>query len=162
MTLALRRRHRWMFAALAVLLPVALVLGIAARRTVPDATALSPALSSWTQTFTATEYELGDLFPSAPVRVSLWREQDNGRFAVGFVASKDFVKPDLLAYWITGHPLIAGKLPPEATLLGAFIGGPLKLPVEAATAEGSLILFSLADQEVVDVSKPTRFSDTTK
>jgi len=162
MTLALRRRHRRILAALSVLLPVALAAGIVARRTVPDATALSAALSSSTQTFTATGHELVDLFPSTPVRVSLWRERDNGRFAVGFVAARDFTKPDLLAYWTAGHPSTAGKLPSEATLLGGFVGRPLTLPVEAASAEGSLILFSLADQEVVDVSKPTRFNDSTK
>jgi hypothetical protein len=68
---------------------------------------------------------------------------------------------DLLAYWVAGHPPVTDKLPTEQ-LLGAFVGGPLVLPAEAATTDGSLILFIMADQEIVDVSKPTRFNDLNK
>lgn len=162
MIISLRQRHRRMFAVLGVLLPIAFVVGIVARREVPRVATLPPELSSWSQTFTATGYDRADLFTNSPVRVQLWREQNTGRSAVGFVAAKDFVKPDLIAYWLAGHPTATDKLPPEATLLGAFSAGPLLLPVEASTADGALILFSLADQEIVDVSKPTRFSEPTK
>lgn len=162
MILPLRQRHRRMLIVIGVLLPIAFVLGIAARRAMPHVATLPPELSSWSQTFTATDYDRNDLFTTSPVRVQLWREQDTGRFAVGFVAAKDFLKPDLIVYWIAGHRNDTDKLPPEATLLGAFSAGPLLLPVEATTADGSLILFSLADQEIVDVSKPTRFSESTK
>jgi len=162
MILPLRQRHRCMFAVIGVLLPITFVIGIAARRAVPHAATLPPELSSWSQAFTATDYDRDDLFTNAPVRVRLWREQNIGRYAVGFVAAKDFIKPDLIAYWIAGHPAATDQLPPEATLLGAFSAGPLLLPVEATTTDGSLILFSLADQEIVDLSKPTRFSEPTK
>ena len=154
MILPLRQRHRHMFAVIGVLLPIAFVSGIAARRAVPHAAPLPPELSSWSQTYTATGFDRDDLFTTSPVRVQLWCEQNTGRYAVGFVASKDFLKPDLIAYWIAGRPAATDQLPPEATLLGAFSAGPLLLPVEATTADGSLILFSLADQEIVDVSKP--------
>jgi hypothetical protein len=162
MILPLRERHRRVFVVLGVLLPIAFVVGIAARNAVPRVATLPPELSSWSQTFTATDYDRDELFTTSPVRVQLWREQDTGRFAVGFVAAKDFLKPDLIVYWIAGHPNDTDELPAEATLLGAFSAGPLLLPVEATTADGSLILFSLADQEIVDVSKPTRFSESTK
>lgn len=158
----LRQRHRHMVIALGVTLPIAFAAGIAARRTVPQHATLPPALSSWTQRFTATDYERGDLFGNAPVRVRLWREQGTGRYAVAFSAAKDFLKPDLLAYWIEGHPKVADTLPPEARLLGAFIAGPLVLPTEAAITDGSLILFSLANQELVAVSKPIRVDDSMK
>jgi len=160
MILPLRQRHRRMFAVLGLLLPLAFGFGIAARRTVPPT--LPSELSSWTQNFTATDYERGDLFGKSAVRVRLWREQGTGRIAVGFSAAKDFLKPDLMAYWSAGHPRTSDTLPPEARLLGAFVAGPLVLPPEASGTDGYLILFSLADREIVDVSKPTRFSDSMK
>ena len=161
MILPLRQRHRRMFAVIGMLLPMTFVIGIAARRAVPHAATLPPELSPGSQTFTATDFDRDDLFTNSPVRVRLWREQNAGRLAVGFVAAKDFVKPDLIVYWIAGHPVATDKLPPEATLLGAFSAGPLLLPVEATTTDGSLILFSLADQEIVDVAKPLRLSEST-
>ena len=162
MILHLRERHRRIFAVLGVLLPLGFGWGIATRRTVPHPAALPSELSSWTQNFTATDYERGDLFGKSAVRVRLWREQGTGRFAVGFNAAKDFLKPDLMTYWSAGHPRTSDTLPPEARLLGAFVAGPLVLPPEASGTDGYLILFSLADQEIVDVSKPTRFNDSMK
>jgi hypothetical protein len=161
MILALRRSHRRIFTVLSVFLPLMFALGIAARRTVPYQATLPPELSSWTQTFTATD-ERGDLFDESPVRIRLWREQERGLSAVGFTASHDFLKPDLMAYWSVGYPTTGGRLPPDARLLGAFAAGPLVLPPEASRVDGHLILFSLANQEIVDVSKPVRFSDSIK
>lgn len=151
-----------MFAVIGVLLPIAFVSGIAARRAVPHAATLPPELSSLSETFTATDYDQDDLFTNSPVRVRLWHEQGIGRYAVGFVAAKNFLKPDLIVYWIAGHPTATDNLPPEAMLLGAFSAGPLLLPVEATITDGSLILFSLADREIVDLSKPIRFGRPTK
>jgi hypothetical protein len=51
-------------------------------------------------------------------------------------------------------------LPTNATLLGSFNAPALELPAAAAKTEGSLILFSLADQEIVDVSQPSQFIDS--
>lgn len=150
----LRQRHRRVFAVLGVLLPLAFAFGIFARRTVPHAASLPPELSSWTQTFSATGYERNDLFGKSPVQVRLWREQETGRLAVGFGAAKDFLKPDLLAYWSATQPATTGALPGDARLLGAFVAGPLTLPAEASDTDGFLILFSLANQEIVEVSKP--------
>lgn len=154
MILALRQRHRRMFVTLAVLLPVAFAFGIAARRTVPQIGSLPPEFSSGTQRFTATGYQRDDLFARVPVEVGLWRERGTGRSAVGFHAPDDFLKPDLLVYWCIAHPTPGDALPPDARLLGAFAAGPLALPDDASASEGRLILFSLADQEIVDVSKP--------
>jgi hypothetical protein len=161
MILSLRQRHRRTFAVIGVLLPLAFVAGIVARRTVPEISMLPPALSTTSaQTFTATGYERDDAFDNAPVKIRLWRDLSTGQFAVGFGAPKDFVKPDLIAYWITGQPTNRTELPTNAILLGSFVATTLPLPAEAATAEGSLILFSLADQEIVDISKPLRFGES--
>jgi hypothetical protein len=155
----LRQRHRRVFAVLGFGLPIAFILGAAARRAVPAIEALPPELHASTPTFTATDWDRGDLFDSSPVRVRLWRDLASDRVAVGLQGARSFVKPDLLVYWIGGHPTATGQLPADATLLGAFMGGPLLLPRTAATEEGSLILYSLADQAVVAVSRPARFTD---
>lgn len=158
MILPLRQLHRRVFVALAVVLPLAFAAGIAARRTIPDVVSLPPELSS--QSFTAIDSERSDLFSRAPVRVQLYREQETERLAVRFTAAQDFLKPDLIVYWSAGQSTTSDTLPPGARLLGAFVAGPLLLPAEASDAEGCLILFSLAAQEVIDVSKPVRFSDS--
>lgn len=162
MILALRKRHRHVIAGLAVLLPITVVMGIAARRTMSGDDSLPPALSAGAQIFTATGVEQGDLFPKSAIRVQLWRDQPTGRLALGFTAPPDFLKPDLLVYWFAGRREPSRPLLENATLLGAFVAGPLALPPEAATSEGSLILFSLADQEIVAVSQPTLFNDKTR
>lgn len=162
MILPFRQRHRRMFAVLAVVLPLLFVVGIALRRAVPQPETLPPELSPRTVTFTATDYKRSDMFEKSPVQLRLWREQGTARLAVGFSAAKDFLKPDLLAYWSAAHPTTTGALPKDARLLGAFVAGPLTLPAEASVSDGFLILFSLANQEIVDVSKPTRFSDSMK
>ena len=154
MILPLRQRHRRMFATLGVLLPVVLIIGIAARQVTPTAEDLSPELSLQTQTFTATEYQRDDLFAKSRVKVRLWQDLNTGQYAVGLVAPNDFIKPDLLVYWLAGQPNVSDELPAGATFLGAFVTTVLPLPDEATNKEGALILYSLADQEIVDVSKP--------
>lgn len=143
-----------MFAVLGVLLPLALVIGAAARKATPPAEGLSPELSPKTRTFTATDYERDDLFAKSRVKVRLWQDLNTGQYGVGLVAPKDFIKPDLLVYWLAGRPNVSDELPADATLVGAFVTTVLPLPDEATNKEGVLILYSLADQEIVDVSKP--------
>jgi hypothetical protein len=156
MILVLRQRHRRVFAALSVLLPIAFAVGIAARRPVPRVENLLPELAAPSAQFTTMVWNRNDLFAKAPVQVRLLRG-DSGRFAVAFAAKADFVKPDLIVYWVAGNAGPTDKLPDNATLLGSFSGGALLVPAEAASASGALILFSLADQEIVDVSKPIQF-----
>jgi hypothetical protein len=67
-----------------------------------------------------------------------------------------------MAYWSAAQVTTNDNLPPDARLLGAARAGPLVLPAEASASDGILILFSLANQEIVDVSKPTRFSNAMK
>jgi hypothetical protein len=60
----------------------------------------------------------------------------------------------LLVYWVAGNPGVTNALPAEAVLLGAFGREPLPLPEQPLKSAGVLVLYSLADGEVVDVSKP--------
>ena len=152
----LRQRHRYTMIALGVFLPIAFALGIAARKPVPSMNLLPAILVALPQKFAATEWERADLFVKSPIRVRLLREESSlGRFAVEFSASNDFVKPDLMVYWVAGDSNITDALPDTAQLLGAFnISSALILPADFKTKNGRLVLYSLADHEVVEVSQP--------
>jgi len=150
----LRQRHRRIFAVLAVILPAAFAVGVAARKPIPIIESLPPALMPKTAAFTSTIWSRTDLFSKTPIRAVLLRERaDAGRYAVQFSVPATFARPDLLVYWSPGSSEL--KLPADAVLLGAFSGSePLHLPGGLSSALGTLILYSLADGEVVDVSKP--------
>lgn len=159
MILALRQRHRRMFAVLGVLLPVALVTGVALRTSIPLRTE-----RNWVMELREAEkltWERSDLFSKVPVRVRLLRGPAWSR--VGFSVARGFAKPDLLVYWAAGNPRISETLPTNAQLLGPF--NPevfLQLPDDARSTGGVLVLYSLADNEIVDASKPTRFNETSQ
>ena len=159
----LRQRHRRIVIALGIFLPVAFAVGIAARRTVPEVNSLPKELAPAVARFEAQEWQRADLFAKSPVQVHLMREHSgSGKFAVEFSAAKDFVKPDLIVYWSAGNPTITDRLPDNAVLLGSFNSSPLLLSDEITKSNGQLVLFSVADNEIVDVSKPIRLNDPTK
>lgn len=152
-----------MVIAIGILLPVAFALGIAARKPVLFVAQLPAALVVATQKFEAVEWVRADLFTKIPIQVQLLREQKNsGRFAIAFSAAKDFLKPDLIVYWVAGSSNITDTLPANAILLGTFNTTALSLSDEIAKSNGVLILYNLADGEIVDVSKPIRLDDSTK
>jgi hypothetical protein len=159
----LRQRHRHIVIALGIFLPVAFAVGIAARRSVPEVNSLPKELAPAVAQFEAQEWQRADLFTKSPVQIRLMREHSGaGKFAVELSAAKDFVKPDLIVYWVAGNPTITDKLPDNSILLGSFSTQPLPLSDEIANSTGQLVLFSLADNEIVDVSKPTRLNDSAK
>ena len=152
----LRQQHRRMVIVLGVILPLAFTVGIAARKSVPGMASLPKQLVASPQDFAVKEWERADLFTKTPMQVRLLRESAGaGRFAVEFSAAKDFVKPDLIVYWVAGISNITDTLPDNARLLGAFSSSlPLSLSPDARSGSGLLVLYSLADQEIVEVSKP--------
>jgi hypothetical protein len=163
MILPLRQRHRRMVIALGIFLPVAFVVGIAARKSVPAVAQLPVALVGTAQKFEMIEWERADLFAKRRMQVRLLRDtKDAARFAIAFAGAKNFVKPDLLVYWVAGNRDITGTLPAKAILLGSFSAAALPLSDEVAKSSGTLILYSLADDEIVDVSKPVQFNDSTQ
>jgi hypothetical protein len=145
-----------MVIALGILLPVAFVAGVAARKPVPGMISLPAGLVAPPQKIAAIDWERTDLFAKTPIQVRLLRESAGvGPFAVGFSAPKDFVKPDLMVYWVAGNPNITDTLPGDARLLGVFNPSvTLPLPTNPGPGNGVLVLYSLADQQVVEVSKP--------
>ena len=151
----LRERHRRMVIVLGVFLPVAFAVGIAARKPVPGMTSLPKELAASSQKFAVTEWERADLFTKSPIQVRLLRENAGaGHFAVEFSAAKDFVKPDLIVYWVAVGTRITNTIPDHAFLLGSFSSSAaLPLPLEAGSASGVLVLYSLADHVIVETSK---------
>ena len=156
----LRIRHRRIFTALGLMLPIAFGLGIAARKPVPVATNLPAEFNLGASPYAASDWEETDIFTHAPVHVlTLRRPIRGGRPTIALTAGPDFVKPDLLVYWLAGKSKAADRLPDEAVLLGAFGSPALSLPDEATRMDGAIFLYSLADGEVVAVSRPVRFKD---
>ena len=151
----LRQRHRRMVIVLGVILPVAFAVGIAARKPVPGMTSVPKELVASPQKFAVTEWERADLFMKAPIQVGLLRESAGaGHFAVEFSAAKDFVKPDLIVYWVAVGTKITDTIPDDAFLVGPFnSSAALPLPLEAGSASGALVLYSLADHAIVETSK---------
>jgi hypothetical protein len=158
----LRQHHGRMLIALGIFLPVMFAIGICARKPMPKTTELPPTLAATTQTFEAVFWKNADVFAKAPIQVRLLREQQGaGRFAISFSSAQDFAKPDLIVYWVTGSPSITNTLPDDAILLGTCNTTALPLPDDVAKSSGALVLYSLADNEIVDVSKLIRFNDFT-
>jgi hypothetical protein len=159
----LRQRHRRTVVALGIFLPVAFAVGIALRNPVPIMARLPGNLAPSSPHIEALIWERAGLFAKTPVLIRLCREQkDAGLFAIGLTAPGNFIKPDLLVYWAAAGTSLADALPANAILLGAFGTTALPLPDEAMNGGGSLILYSLADNEIVDVSKPIRPGEPTR
>jgi hypothetical protein len=155
MILPLRRRHRRMFAAVSVMLPVAFVAGVAARKPIPTAT-FPNAVPSAQATFSITQWERHDLFTNTAVHLKFLRDASNtNHTAIQMSAPKDFVKADLLVYWMPAESALKDNIPDDVVLLGAFASGQLlPVPPTLTAKPGSLVLYSLADHEITAVSKP--------
>ena len=144
-------------------LPVVFAAGIAARKPAPTVAELPLALVATPEKFESVAWERADLFRKSLVRVRLLRgHKYPSHFAVTFSGAKDFVQPDLIVYWVAGNPNLTNALPDKAILLGAFSATRLPLPDEIAKSSGTMILYSLANGEIVDVSKPIHFNDSTR
>ena len=156
----LRQRHRRTFFALGIFLPVAFVFGIFARRPLPEVRCCCQKKSRPPQLHSPRKSGRARIcFPNHPCKsgcCAKHREREN--LPWHFSPPKIFVKPDLLIYWADGYANATNALPDNAILLGAFNSLRLPLPAAAGKTAGALVLFSLADNEIVDVSKPIRIN----
>lgn len=148
----LRQRHRLMVIALAVVLPIAFVAGVASRKPVPVADTLAFPANEAVMKFDSVLWERADLWTKREIRTRLLAD-GAGRFAVALSLAKEIQKPDVLLYWAPGAPAVTDKLPDDAFLIGPLGRVVLPLPATAASGSGTLILYSLADHEVVAVSQ---------
>ncbi|NNM88785.1 MAG: hypothetical protein HKL95_09745 [Phycisphaerae bacterium] len=154
----LRQRHRRQILVLGVILPLGLGLGLAGRQSVPAVSALPASLTPASITLGSVAGQSNQLFSKRPVVIRLWNSPaGTGGRAVSFSAAADFINPDLMVYWVAGPAARIETLPPKAILLGAFGAVPLALPDEVIHTPGVLVLYSVADGEVVDVSQHFQF-----
>jgi hypothetical protein len=152
MVLSLRRRHRRVFSILAVFLPAAFVLGLVARVHPPTYAGVPPGLTV-PQTKGRVVWTKAELFPGRRIITTLLVD-GKGRQMVEFTF-RELTVPDLLGYWVPGGGVReTARLPENARFLGAVLsGGLLPLPADTA-AGGRIVLYSLAEHEVVTVSEP--------
>lgn len=146
-----------MIFALSVVVPAAFAWGLATRREDPVPATPGPHLSGGSLNQVQL-WSRDDLWESKAVRTRLLRDgADTGRFAVELIAKDEIAGPDLLVYLVPGERTLQDPLPDNAFLLGSFdpsTPAALALPVEAAQQPAVLVLYSLANQEVVAVSRP--------
>jgi hypothetical protein len=156
----LRQVHRHQAILLGILLPIVFVLGIAARKPVPAMAELPQGLVPMLSWVRCSNFDGYGAFHKSPVFIDLWCQKNgSGPFAVSFDADDNFVKPDLMVYWVAGSPSRVETLPADAVLLGAFGRTPLPLSKEVSSTDGRLVLYSLADGEIVDVSESRRLTN---
>jgi hypothetical protein len=156
----LRQRHRRVFAVLGVLLPVAFIAGLAARNPVPTMATLPAEIVGDTSRFTTVVWKRTDLFEGQTILTRLLTD-DAGTVAIALSPKDPLAQPDLMAYWSDGNQPVQDRLPDDAVLLGAMTGipaVPLGLPDSTTAREGRLILYSLADHEIV--ARSSTFSAT--
>ena len=149
----LRQRHRVTVTTLAVVLPVAFATGIAARKPAPVVAAQAFAETQTPTTFESIRWERADLWPKQSIRTRLLADGE-GHVAVELSAAKEITKPDLLLYWVRDGEKVSDKLTEAASLMGVFSAHRHALPTDAAKQSGVLVLYSLADHQVITVSQP--------
>lgn len=151
MILPLRRRHRAMVCTLAVVLPAAFAAGILGRPSVPVVQSVPASLDGKGTDFGSVVWSKTDLWPEQQIITSLWR---NAGDRVALELTADLLKPDVLVYWALGKASASEDLPGNVRLLGALVNGkPLPIPRDAWGEAGRLVLYSLAEHEIVARSK---------
>jgi hypothetical protein len=145
-----------MVIGLSVIVPAIFVLGIGTRKEIPSLPASASGISTEVSNYSEL-WSRDDLWEKQSIRTRLLADGGStGQFAVEFVSKDRIVRPDVIVYWVPGEQTILNSLPDEARLLGSFNQSnpvPLPLPAEAGKQPGVLVLYSLADHEILSVSK---------
>ena len=145
----LRTVHRFAFVALAFVLPVVIVAGLAARR--PRLASGSPPVQL--PASAQLVRESGALWPKHSMRTEFYSDSSRpGEIEVVLIPTEDWNEPDLLLYWSMDPPS-GDSLPDGARLVGPFITGkPFALP-PSLSGSGYFVVFSLAHQTIFDTAK---------
>jgi hypothetical protein len=159
MIYSLRQQHRRIVIALSLFLPAIFVLGIAARRPVPIDRELSVPAAEANLNLNQVLWERPGLFSKSPVTVGLWGGADLSKAALKLTVVGDFVQPDVMVYWVAGTPKTTHVLPDQAVLLGAFSSRIFPLRRAWRHTAGVIVLYSVADGAIVDVSQPVQWGD---
>lgn len=150
----LRRRHLWMTTAIAIILPVVFVAGLAVRKPIPATeNAPSALMAPPAVSFSHLLFEKSDLWADLKITTRVYADQQPAERLAVELHPQDYLKiPDLLVYWHPQPSIQTDKLPDDAYLLGALAGTQKRrfiLPEPAMTQDGSLILYSLAHQKII-------------
>lgn len=151
----LRLRHRMVVLALSALVPAAFVLGITSRRSLPAVVSIPSVIRSQSAASYKARWTRDELWEKQQLRTRLLEDPTGSSLALEITSPEPIVRPDVLLYWIPGNPAIADSLPNDSVLVGAWIQEPpkaIELP-QTAKGDGRLILYSLADHEILNVSK---------
>jgi hypothetical protein len=142
-----------MVCTLGVLMQMAFVAGITARRSVPIVATVPSELARGAADFGLVVWTRADLWPDRRIITSL-RRGAAGSVAVELMF-RDLARPDVLVYWAPGKEAAGERLPENARLLGALTDRtPLPIPADVRGEAGQFVLYSLAANEVVATSKP--------
>lgn len=146
---SLRTVHRRAFVALAFVLPVVLVAGLASRH--PRLSFGSPPVQLPSSAHLVRTS--GTLWPKHAVRTDFYSDSSRpGEIDVVLIPTEELSKPDLLLYWLV-EPPSRDSLSANARLICPFSAGkPFVLPLNADRS-GYLVLFSLPHQAVFDAAK---------
>ncbi len=142
--------HRQLFLFLAFFIPAILFVGLAFR---PDVPPLSkPDLPLLIKAgFASNIPDNLTLIQVGEHTFEIGIETDSSATSSLIIRSVNpLLKPDLLVYWIR-ETIKDNTLPEDAMLLGELMGTSFRhmtLPTAATTEEGSLVIYSLAHQEV--------------
>ena len=146
----LRRRHRVLVASLAVLLPPAFVAGIAGRPNLAGTAPRPTALLDRPETTRPVQWSHPNLWPGHVIQTELSRSHGSPLLRLDV---QEPPRPDTLLYWVGGAPRPNARLPDGAVLLGGVDrAAALPIPAVALGQPGYLLLYSLADREVVATS----------
>src|SRR5882672_1927682 len=134
----LRVVHRRAFVALAVLLPVILVVGLVARHP-------RPGLGAQVRQLPASSQFVGgsiELWQKHAIRSKFYNTSNRPQdIYLVLQPAQDLNEPDLLLYWAASAPN-GDVLPSEAKLVGAFRAGKAFLLPLNEKGAGHLVLFS--------------------
>ena len=151
----LRQRHRMVVLALSALVPAAFVLGVTSRRSLPAVVSIRSAFGSQSAASYEPRWTRDELWEKQQLRTRLLEDPTRSNLALEVTASEPIARPDVLLYWISGNPNVGDSVPNDAILLGTWIQEPpkaIEIP-QTAKGDGRLILYSLADHEILNVSK---------
>ena len=137
--------HRRMFMLLAIALPSVLVFGLRARQTI-----FISALPEQDSDFKVISEQNGD-WKNYSIQIRLLSKSSDPNTFVQLLPQKEIVAPDVLVYWAGNRPQ-ANTLPRSSQLLGT-LNSEAHYPLPAnRPAKGALILYSLADRSILDVT----------
>ena len=148
---SLRQRHRRTVFVLSVVIPAVFTLGIATRREIPSL----PSNSSDRSRISQYEevWKRDNLWAKTQIETCLMKGPS--QFAVTLQPRNPITEPDILIYWVPEEVAIDDAPPESAFLIGSFdpsVATPLALPKQAAGKSGRLLMYSLANQEIVAFS----------